>query len=237
VLSAGNKTLKTGVEKTDSQGHFALTLALPDMPFGSKASLTVNDPARKALASISVHYSPRLHLSSFTGSVHTRLGIEGKGFKSGERVFIQFQGRGIGVVRADRNGNFFTQFAVPSWAGRSPYYNDVVATGTRSRASAVGSFQVLPSVSFDTNTGLPGQHITATGSQFTPGRPVQILLFSPSQGDSSVGTPLALHGSSNGGTFRVHFTLPDNIQRRKVYSIVYIDVASGLNVTTYFKVQ
>jgi hypothetical protein len=135
------------------------------------------------------------------------------------------------------NGNFFTHFTVPTWAGRSPYYNDVKATGIGSRATAVGSFQVLPSVSFDTNTGGPGQHITATGSQFTAGKPVQILLFSPSEGDSSVGTPLALHGASSGGTFRVHFTIPDNIQRRKVYSIVYIDVASGLNVTTYFKVQ
>ena len=237
VLSDGNKTLKTGIERTDSQGHFALALTLPDMPFGSKARLTVNDAARKPLACIYVHYSPRLHLSSFTGSVNNRLGVEGKGFKREERVFIQFQGRVVDVVRADGYGNFSTQFAVPSWAGRSPYYNDVVATGIRSRASAVGSFQVLPSVSFDTNTGQRGQRVTVTGSQFTPGRPVQILLFSPSQGDSSVGTPLEYTGVSNGGTFKVHFTIPGNIQRRKVYSIVYIDVASGLNVTTYFKVQ
>ncbi len=237
VLSAGNKTLKTGVERTDSKGLFALALASLDMPFGSAARFTVNDATRQALASISVHYYPRIHLSSFTGSIHNRLGVEGTGFKSGERVFIRFQGRVVDVVRADNNGRFSTQFGVPSWAGRSPYYNDVIATGIGSRASAVGSFQVLPSVTFDTNTGLPGQHITATGSQFTPGSPVQILLFSPSQGDSSVGTPLALHEASNGGTFKVHFTIPDNIQRRTVYSIVYIDVASGLNVTTYFKVR
>jgi hypothetical protein len=152
-------------------------------------------------------------------------------------VFVQFQGRVVDVVRANRYGNFFTQFAVPSWAERSPYYNDVIATGVRSGASAVGSFQVLPSVSFDTNVGTPGQSVTVHGSQFTPGRHVQILLFSPSQGDSSVGTPLKDTGVSNGGTFHVHFKIPDNIQRRTVYSIVYIDVASGLNVTTYFKVE
>lgn len=237
VLSAGNKALKTGILRTDSQGRFKLALALPDMPFGTKASLTVNDVTRKTLASVDVHYSPRLHLSTFTGSIHDSLGFEGKCFKRGERVFIKFQGRVVDVVRADWHGNFFTRFGVPSWATRSPYYNDVVATGTWSRATAVGAFQVLPSISFDTNTGMPGQHVTATGSQFTPGRPVQILLFSPSQGDSSVGTPLAIHGASSGGTFRVHFTIPGNIQRRRVYSIVYIDVASGLNVTTYFKVQ
>lgn len=237
VLSNANKTVATGTLRTDSRGHIAFVLALPDMPFGSKASLIVNDPTQKAIASVAVRYSPRLHLSSFTGSVHSRLGIEGKGFKSGERVFIQFQGRGIGVVRADRNGNFFTQFAIPSWAGRSPYYNDVVATGTRSRATAVGAFQVLPSVSSDADTGLPGQRVAVEGSQFTPGKAVQIVWFSPSDGDSGVGTPLKVTETSNGGKFRVHFTIPGNIERRKVYSIVYIDVASGLNVTKYFKVQ
>ncbi len=237
VLSNGNKIVKTETVRTDSQGHLALTLTLPSMPFGSKPRLTLNSPARKAIASTPVDYSPIIYLNSFAGSINNRIGIEGKYFARGERVVIEFQDGIVGIVRADRYGSFFTLFTVPSWATRDPYENDVQAIGLFSRASAAGSFQVLPSVSFNTNTGLPGQQVAVTGSQFTPGRPVQVLFFSPSQGDSSVGTLLETPGVSSDGTFRGNFTIPDNTERKKVYSIVYIDVASGLNVTTYFKVQ
>ncbi len=180
VLSEGNKTVKMGTQRTDSQGHFALTLALPDMPLDSKATLTVTDRVCKTPVSIHIHYSPQIQLSSFVGSK---------------------------------------------------------ATGTQSRASASDSFQVLPSVSFNLNTGEPGQQVIAMGSQFTAHKPVQVLLFSPSEGVSSVGTPLEDTGVSSQGTFLAHFTIPHDVQRRKVYSILYIDVASGLNVVTYFKVQ
>ncbi len=237
VLSEGNKTVKMGTQRTDSQGHFAFTLALPDMPLDSKATLTVTDRVRKKPVSIHIHYSPQIHLSSFVGPIKTVLKVTGKGFKQRETVHVSFQGRVVATVVADRNGNFVTQFHPPAWAGSTPYYNNVKATGTQSKASASDSFQVLPSVSFNLNTGGPGQQVIATGSQFTAHKPVQVLLFSPSGSVSSVGRPLEDTGVSSQGTFLAHFTIPHNVQRRKVYSILYIDVASGLNVVTYFKVQ
>jgi hypothetical protein len=237
VLRSGNQIVKTGVQRADSQGHLALTLALPDMPFESQATLLVKNLAGKALASIDVRYSPRIQLSTFTGTIKDKLRIAGKGFKGGEKVSITFQGRVMTTVMADRHGNFIAQFNVPSWAGPSPYYNNVKAIGRESRASVSDSFQVLPSVSLNVSAGLPGQQVIVTGSQFTTNKLVQVLLFSPSQGVSSVGTPLKNAKVSSHGTFTERFTIPHDAQRKKVYSILYIDVASGLNVVTYFKVQ
>ena len=237
MLSNGSKTLKTGIQRTDNQGHFALALALPDLPFASHVMLVVNDAAHKRHVSIAVRYSPRIQLSAFAGSINRRVRVVGKGFKQREEVFVEFQGKVVAIINANEKGDFQAQFNVPTWAESSPYYDNVKATGRESRASASDSFQVLPSVSLNPNTGVPGQAFTVVGSQFTPHKPVHIVLFSPGQGASSVGASLENTSALRTGVFEARFTIPRDIQRRKVYSILYIDTASGLDVVTYFKVQ
>lgn len=237
VLQHGNTTVETGVQRTDSQGHLALTFALPDMPFESQDRLLVKTSAGQALASIDVRYFPRIQLSTFAGTANNRLSIFGRGFKRREEVAIEFQGIVMGTITANRYGNFVASFIIPPWAKASSYYDNVQAIGRESRVWVSDSFQVLPSVSLDVSTGLPGQQVIVRGSQFTTNKPVQVLLFPPNQGASSVGTSLKNANVSSYGTFTERFTIPRDVQRNKVYSILYIDVASGLNTITYFKVE
>jgi hypothetical protein len=236
VLIVGGNHKITGTQMTDSQGHFTVALKLPDTSLDSKAVFIATDKLRSNPVTVNFRYYPQIQLSSFVGIATTTLRVLGRRYASGEVVRILFQGRQVALFYANRNGDFAVTFRIPTTANTSSYYNDVQAIGLRSGAIASDSFQVLPSVSFSTRIAAPGQRITATGSQFTPNETVQVVLFSLTQGASSVGERLQNASVSRDGNFRVNFSIPSNVARRQVYRIVYIDVASGLDVDKYFKV-
>lgn len=235
VLTAGDNKI-TGTRTTDNQGHFTVALKLPDMPLNSKAVLAVTDKLSSKPVTVKAYYAPQIQLSSFAGAVSKRLHVTGRGYAGGEWVSIVFQGGQVGFAHTNRDGDFSASFRIPTTAVVSSYYNDVQAIGQRSEVTASDSFQVLPSVAATTNTVVPGERVTVAGSQFTPEKHVRIVLFSPDQGVSSVGTELQNTSIDNDGKFRINFSIPLNTVRKKVYSVVYIDVGTGLNVNTSFRV-
>jgi hypothetical protein len=225
-----------GTSITDAQGHFSFSLKSLNIPFGSKVSITASDGMNQQVTSV-VHQSAWINISPFAGLVGTRVSIKGGGFGRSEVVRIFFQDDSMGAVRTDRSGDFSTGFFVSTSARISPFYNAVHVYGSTTRVEASASFQVLPSVSVSPNTGSPGQVVQISGNQFTANGRVDSLMIDPNQSESSVGVPLASYYVSSNGIFTVRSRIPRNVPRGRVYTIVLVDVATGINVTTYFHVD
>ena len=236
ALKQGTQVSNIGTSTTDSQGNFTFSLKHLNVPFGSKITLSASDGMNQQ-ATLAVHQAAWINVSPFAGPVGTRVSIKGGGFGRSEVVRILFQDDSMGVVRTDRSGDFSTGFFVSTSARISPFYNAVHAYGFTTGVEASASFQVLPSVSVSPDTGSPGQVVQISGNQFTANGRVDSMMIDPNQSKSSVGMPLASYYVSSNGIFTVRSRIPSNVLRRRVYTIVFVDVATGINVTTYFRVD
>jgi hypothetical protein len=222
---------------TDDQGKLDLSVALPQLPMVQNSTLTVTDSASQQNFSVRVHFSPQLTLNTVAAAAGSSVTLRGTGYKSRELVNISFQGRLIKKVTADKNGAFASTMSIPTWATIRSFYQNVSAYGNSSRASSSYSLQVLPTATLSTYNGTLGQYVDINGTQFSPNQGVTAILYQPQSGRSSVGVVLGSFRAAGNGELSTSFAIPDNIAGRKVYTILFIDEATGVSIPRYFSVH
>jgi hypothetical protein len=236
VLHSKTGALKKGTLMTDSQGNFALPLKLPDIPFHSKAMLSVSDSGFKAI-SVAVALTPTITLNPAAGAAGTNVGLNGTGFGPNEIVKISFQNMLSATVYTNIDGSFVTAFTMPASGSINNFKNDIRVIGQRTGATATTSFQVRPSVSLYPSTGNACQTVHMIGEQFSPFGHVSVVLLNPNVSSSTMGASVATASPSAYGVIDKSVAIPCNLHHKQEYLVTTIDTTTGISVASPFYVK
>jgi hypothetical protein len=153
---------------------------------------------------------PGLTVSPEEGAVGTTVTVQGHGFACEEKdievvYYLDSESEVIGEnIEADDYGWWERSFVIPSSA-RGKHKIDASGKSSSLRAVQEAFFEVTPSISFDKDSGSPGQSITVTGSGFyARDRYIQILF-----NGEEMETELEIIRADDNGYWQASFMVPE----------------------------
>jgi hypothetical protein len=160
-------------QQADTTGLVDFQFSVPQLANGMYPVVATGNTRGTASVNFTISGTSLL-LSSQQGPPGTAVAVTGTGFQPGETVQVFFNGAQVGTPLADTTGTFKTSFTVPALANGN---YQVDAKGQTSGDSASAPFTVGgPTVQLSTDSGPVGTSLTATGSGFTPGETVRLII-------------------------------------------------------------
>jgi hypothetical protein len=124
-----------GTATADASGVANVVGRIPQTPFGACGLQAVGQSSGTVASGI-ISVRARLSVSPNTGTAGETVTVTGFGFGAGEAIGVAWSNppTSLGSTRADRNGTFSAQFAIPSGAAAGT--DEVAARGQRTGAAA-----------------------------------------------------------------------------------------------------
>ncbi len=194
TLSWNSTTVLCSDETTGSAGQFSCPFTVPVTVSGADV-LTADQGANTATGTFTVQ--PSISISDNVGFVDTPETVTGSGFGANAPFSLTWDVSTV-LCSASTNalGEFGCTFAIPaSTAGTH------VVSATQGPNEATVTYQVVPSLALDVNTGPPGTSVNATGSGFGSDAPFEITW--DGTGDLCSGI------TTTSGSLSCTFSLPD----------------------------
>ncbi|HJW19658.1 MAG TPA: hypothetical protein VJ571_03785, partial [Candidatus Nitrosotalea sp.] len=168
IITYDGKTISTIFSHV---GHLSQQIVIPSSASGPHIVIASN-AVHNATGSITFTVNPLISLNKNNGPIGTRVIVTGTGFASSSSVVIKYNNTDVTPrgLATDIAGYFYGTITVPS---SLPVSNDVVATDAINNTNSQ-PFTVTPSISLNATSGLVGNHVTLSGSNFAPSSNVAI---------------------------------------------------------------
>ena len=161
---------------TDVKGNFKVSGYVPNLKAGAKvfSATGKTSGAMSTAAFTQASFTPNVGLSAYYGAGGSPITITGTGFAANETVSLVWDGKTVGALPADAQGNFKVSGFVPYSTSGDKLFT---ASGNISNGSAAATYTVAKSyvsLKLSSYAGIPGDSITFIGSGYLPGETLNV---------------------------------------------------------------
>lgn len=233
-------TVLAGTTTAASDGSFTFTSTMTSAPYTTGGYPTPSNMKFIAVGSLSkvsvygiTYVRANIIPTPGAGQIGQKINLSGGGFGAGETVTLSFQNYPLGTATAGPNGGFHTTFIVPKGSVPGNHFNNLLAIGNTTNASANVPFGVLPSIHISPKTGPSGTAITVWGNGYSPSL-LYIDWYDPA---TNTKTQLTQLNVNSGGIFSTTITAPSNLISGNTYYVVVVNFSVGTSLQAPFVAQ